>query len=240
MKKIILLLAIAFLGGSNSAFAHYLWVETSAKGNLNEPQEVRVYYGEYAYGVVEEVAGDAFKGVSDFKLWLVDPAGKKHALETKAGTDHYSAEFTPTQDGVYLVYLENQNIEVLDYTEYDFGIFKPVYKTFKQVNVNAEQTADSSKFTEGLVINQIENTADSVKLQVLYNGAPLEKAEATISMLDLWTKKVTTDENGMISYTKPFETKYIVEVTHNENTPGSYNDVDYQFIWHCATYTSLP
>ncbi|WP_028376801.1 DUF4198 domain-containing protein [Leeuwenhoekiella sp. MAR_2009_132] len=240
MKKLILLFTIVLLSNSNTAFAHYLWLETSAKGNLNESQEVQVFFGEYAYGVVEEAQGEAFKGVRDFKLWLVDPSGKKHLLKTTAKADHYSAEFTPKVDGVYLVYLENQNIDVLDYTQYDFGIFKPVYKTFKQVNVNSEESVNPALFTEGLVIKELQNDSNEVKLQVLYNGSPLNKAEATVSMLDLWTKKITTDENGIISYAKPFNTKYIVEVTHNEKTPGAFKGVDYEFIWHCATYTSLP
>lgn len=239
MKKILFLFTIVLLSTSTSAFAHYLWLETHAKGTLNEPQEVRVYFGEYTYGVVEEVSGDAFKGVNDFKLWLVDPSGKKQILETKAGSDHYAASFTPDSDGVYLVYLENQNIDVLDYTEYDFGIFKPEYKAFKQVQVNATTSLNPAMVTKGLVINQLLDDDNEVKLQVLYNGNPLKDAEATLSMQDLWTKKLKTNEEGILEFKKPFKTKYILEVTHNEDKPGVFKDADYQFIWHCATFTSL-
>ena len=130
MKTLKILGLFILLLLAKPAFAHYLWIETAATGKQNQKQEVRVYFGEYTYGVIEEVAGDAFKGVSDFKLWLVDPSGKKMQLNTTAKKDHYAAAFTPTKPGAYLVYLENRNIDVLDYTEYDFGIFKPIFRIF--------------------------------------------------------------------------------------------------------------
>ena len=235
--KYIGLFVLLFL--SKSAFAHYLWIETAATGKQNQKQEVRVYFGEYAYGVIEEVNGDAFKGVSDFKLWLVDPSGKKIQLNTAAKDDHFAAAFTPTKQGAYLVFVENRTIDVLDYTEYDFGIFKPEYQAFQQIKVETEKPLAVEKFSEGLLIKEIANTAEAVKLQVFYKGKPLVAGEATLSMNDLWTKKLTTDKDGYLNFKKPFETKYILEVTHNEKVPGKFKGVAYEFVWHCATFCSL-
>ena len=80
---------------------------------------------------------------------------------------------------------------------------------------------------------------DAVKLQVFYKGKPLTEAEATLSMLDLWTKKLTTDQSGYLSFKKPFDTKYILEITHNEQVPGKFKGNAYEFIWHCATYCNF-
>ena len=239
MKTLKILGLFILLLLAKPALAHYLWIETAATGKQNQKQEVRVYFGEYTYGVIEEVAGDAFKGVSDFKLWLVDPSGKKMQLNTTAKEDHFAAAFTPTKPGAYLVYLENRNIDVLDYTEYDFGIFKPEYQAFQQVLVNTKTPVEVKKYTEGLVIKEVSNTADAVKLQVFYKGKPLTEAEATLSMLDLWTKKLTTDQSGLLNFKKPFDTKYILEVTHNEQVPGKFKGDAYEFIWHCATYCNF-
>ena len=68
MKTLKILGLFILLLLAKPAFAHYLWIETVATGKQNQKQEVRVYFGEYTYGVIEEVAGDAFKGVSDFNI----------------------------------------------------------------------------------------------------------------------------------------------------------------------------
>lgn len=239
MKNIKYLSLFLFLFVSKSTFAHYLWIETNPTGAQNQKQEVKVYFGEYAYGVVEEVAGEAFAGVADFTLWLVTPSGEKTALKASAHKDYYSAEFTPKEQGGYLVFLENRNIDVLDYTEYDFGIFKPEYQAFQQILVDTEAPVEVEKYSEGLLIKEISNTAEAVQLQVFYKGAPLAEGEATLSMKDLWTKKLTTDKDGYLSFNKPFDTKYILEITHNEEVPGKFKDTDYEFIWHCATFCNL-
>ena len=160
-------------------------------------------------------------------------------MNTTAKKDHFAAGFTPTEKGAYLVYLENRNINVLDYTEYDFGIFKPEYQSFKQVLVGTETPVEVKKYTEGLIIKEVSNTADAVKLQVFYKGKPLAEGEGTLSMKDLWTKKVTTDKQGYLNFDKPFDTKYILEITHNEKVPGKFKGDAYEFIWHCATYCNL-
>jgi len=239
MKNIKYLGLFLFLFVSKSTFAHYLWIETNPTGAQNQKQEVKVYFGEYAYGVIEEVAGEAFAGVDDFTLWLVAPSGEKTALKTTAHENYYAAEFIPKEKGGYLVFLENRDIDVLDYTEYDFGIFKPEYQAFQQILVDTEAPVAVEKYSEGLLIKEISNTAEAVKLQVFYKGAPLAEGEATLSMKDLWTKKLTTDKDGYLSFNKPFETKYILEITYNEEVPGKFKDIDYEFIWHCATFCSL-
>ena len=86
------------------------------------------------------------------------------------------------------------------------------------------------------MVKQLGNTADEVKLQVFYKGEPLAKNELKVYVADLWSKTLYTDENGQVSFLKPWETKYIVETTIKEEVPGTYKGEEYQFIWHCATY----
>ncbi|WP_437397145.1 DUF4198 domain-containing protein [Flagellimonas lutimaris] len=234
MKKLIatlLLITLPIL----SASAHYLWIETNGTGTLGQTQEVRVHYGEYTYGVIEKVEGKAFPSVSKFTLWVIAPDGTKTALKTTAKEDHYLASFTPSQNGVYTIALNNNEIDVIDYTQYDFGIFKTHYHSTAKVQV----VTDGDTITvnpEGIVVKQLKNDGKEIKLQVLYKDEPIAKNELKVYVSDLWSKTLYTDDNGEVSFALPWDSKYIVETTTKEEIPGSYNGEDYEFIWHCATY----
>jgi hypothetical protein len=41
----------------------------------------------------------------------------------------------------------------------------------------------------------------------------------------------------MITFSLPFKTRYVIEATHEDKKPGTYDNVAYQFTWHCAVYT---
>ena len=236
MKKISLI--FLFLLSYITSFGHYLWIETNPTGKLNEKQEVKVHYGEYTYGVIEETAGDAFKSVSEFEVWVINPDGTSTKLNLDKKQDHYSGYFTPKEEGTYTIQLKNDNIDVVDYSEYDFGIFKTYYQSFAKVNVG--NTKKASKVTEeGLSIKEIPTENEEKILQVYYQGSPIQEQEVKIYVSDLWSKTLTTDSEGKISFKLPWNTKYTVETTKNENIPGTYRDEDYEFIWHCATYCFL-
>ncbi|MFD2101395.1 DUF4198 domain-containing protein [Flagellimonas iocasae] len=238
MKKLIVTLLLITLPVL-SASAHYLWIETDGKGTLGQAQEIRVHYGEYTYGVIEKVEGEAFPLVSKFTLWVIAPDGTKTQLNTEAHEDHYLASFTPSQDGVYTIALNNNEIDVIDYTQYDFGIFKTHYHSTAKVQVGTDGDTKTAN-PEGIVVKQLENNGDEVKLQVLYKGKPIAENELKVYVADLWAKTLYTDENGEVSFALPWETKYIVETTTKEEIPGTYKGEDYQFIWHCATYCIKP
>ena len=224
------------LFGAVSTQAHYLWIETNDNGTLGQKHEVRVHYGEYTYGVIEKVAGEAFPGVSKFTLWIIAPDGTKTELSTEAKEDHYLARFTPSQNGVYTIALNNNEIDVIDYTQYDFGIFKTHYHSTAKVQVGANNDDTTTANPKGIVVKQLKSDDEEIKLQVLYKGEPIAKNELKVYVSDLWSKTLYTDDNGEVSFTLPWDTKYIVETTTKEEIPGTYNGDDYEFIWHCATY----
>ncbi|WP_421801560.1 DUF4198 domain-containing protein [Flagellimonas sp.] len=234
MKKFIatlLLITLPLL----SASAHYLWIETNSTGALGQTQEVRVHYGEYTYGVIEKVEGEAFPLVSKFTLWVIAPDGTKTKLSTEAKEDHYLTSFIPSQKGVYTIALNNNEIDVIDYTQYDFGIFKTHYHSTAKVQVGTDGDTKTAN-PNGIVVKQLENDGEEIKLQVLYKGEPIAKNELNVYVSDLWSKTLYTDDNGEVSFALPWDTKYIVETTTKEEILGTYNGEAYEFIWHCATY----
>lgn len=166
---------------------------------------------------------------------------EKTELKTTPEQNFYKASFIPTEEGSYTLALDNNDIQVLDYTEYDFGIFKPQYHAKARVTVggNAESIAITNR--EGIEIinlsDKIASHNNKVNLKVLFQGEILEEQEVVIYVSDRWSKKMITDEKGEISFELPWNnTLYTVETTFNENIPGTYNGDDYDFIWHCATY----
>ena len=235
MKKLILSLSFILIVTAQS-FAHYLWIETNPTGNLNQEQEVRVFYGEYTYGLIEKVNGEAFPKVKDFTLWVVDEKGNKKELKVKATENYYLAKFTPKSTGTYTVLLDNNNINVIDYTKYDFGIFKTHYHSVAKVQIGNNLQETVAENNTGITIKNVSTTVDEVKLQVLYKNKALPKNEVKIFVSDLWSKTLDTDENGFISFKLPWKTKYILETTYKEEVPGTYKGEDYEFIWHCVTY----
>lgn len=236
MKTLLTTIIITFFSIS-SAFAHYLWIETNAAGKLNNPQTVNVFYGEYTYGVIENTKGEAFNKVNHFSLWLIAPNGKKEALEVTQKENHYTTNFTPNQKGTYTIVLNNNDIEVLDFTQYDFGIFKTHYHSTATVQVGNTQTTESSVDNpDGIVLKKLTTENNSTTFQVFYKNKPLPNQEIDAYVADHWTKKLTTDKDGKISLSLPWDTKYILETTIKEEVPGKFNGKEYEFIWHCATF----
>lgn len=238
MKKTAFLLLILVLISTKS-FAHYLWIETNAYGTINQEQDIKVFFGEYTYGVVEQVQGEAFPNVKDFTLWVIDELGKKTKLEVIAKDNHYLANFTPKSNGTFTVVLNNNAIDVIDYTQYDFGIFKTHYHSVAKIQVGKTMNNTSIDNPNGITIKDVSENPNNITLQVFYKNKPLAKNELQVYVSDLWSKTLHTDENGKVTFNLPWKTKYIIETTTKEEVPGTYKNKDYQFIWHCATYSIL-
>ncbi|MBU2913261.1 DUF4198 domain-containing protein [Reichenbachiella agariperforans] len=236
MKKILSLALLLVV--SSTAFAHYLWIETNATGTANQEQEIKVYFGEYTYGVKEKIGEDAFERVKDFELWVVDPKGNKIPLEVTATEDYYLAKYTPKSKGTHTVIMDNANIDVIDYTKYDFGIFKTHYHGIANIQVGKKDTDTVAQNETGITVQRVASADDAVTLRVLFQGEPLAKNELTVFVADQWSKTLHTDEAGLVSFDLPWEgTQYIIETTTKEEVPGTFRGEDYQFVWNCVTYS---
>jgi len=239
MKNNILFIAFLLLFTSSS-FAHFLWIETNATGKLNQKQEVKIFFGEYTYGISEKVGEEAFNKVQKFTVWAVAPNGEKTKLEVTAGDLFYKTSFVPKSNGTYTIVLNNNEIDVIDYTQYNFGIFKTHYHCVAKVEVGGKTTETAALNPDGISIVDVTKKElkvdDEVTLKILYKNEPLKDKEVDIFLKGKFSQKATTDANGLIKFTLPFKAKYIVEATHKEEVPGKYNGKEYQFIFHSATY----
>ncbi len=238
MKKLLFLLLL--LSPLHQVYSHYLWIETPTQALLNKQQTVKIKYGEFAYNEVEETSTAVFLKVKDFELWLIDPDGEKKELKTVAKNDHYEAVFTPKKAGSYTLYLDNKKMEVVDSSQYNFGIYKPQYHATAKINVGKNYNTNHITNLDGLEILETATTNRQITLQVRFKNLPLVKSKVMLFFKDGWSKEVETDENGAITFTLPWQTSYAVEVIHIDKTPGTFNQIPYEFIWNCATYFINP
>ncbi|WP_111309939.1 DUF4198 domain-containing protein [Confluentibacter sediminis] len=238
MKKIILT-ALLIVFTTSQMFAHYLWIETNKTGMVGVEQDVKIYYGEYTYGEIEKVNGEAFPKVKNFTLWIIDEKGNRTTMETTAFEDYYLAKFKPAKNGTFTIALNNNEIDVLDYTKYNFGIFKTHYHATAKIQVGQTDSETLAVNEIGITIKDVSKNKDQIKLQVLFKNKLLPENEVHIYVSDLWSKTLKTDEKGFILFKLPWDTKYIIEATIKEEVPGTYKGEAYQFIWHCGTYCIL-
>ncbi|WP_158250362.1 DUF4198 domain-containing protein [Aquimarina sp. I32.4] len=237
MKKTIGIVALFLLCTTNT-FAHFFWIETSPTGAIGKEHEIRVYFGEFSSGTSEKTDGKVFENSKHFTLWVVDQKGNKTELKTTAEDFYHVANFTPKTEGTYSVVLDNKKYKVLDFTKYDYGIFRPQYHSVTKVVVGTSTVHQTAAINpESITIVDRSTTADKAQLQVIFQGEPLAETEVTIFMKENWSKKMKTDKNGMIIFNLPFKTRYVIEATHEDKKPGVYNEEPYQFTWHCAVYT---
>ena len=224
--------------------AHYLWIESNPTGKIGKAQEVRVYFGEYTYNLRETPGEERFEAVKAFKVWVVTPSGNKSELSFNQNADCYSSTFTPKENGTYTLVLNNDEIDVIDYTQYNFGIFKTHYHSVARVQVGGTIIETVAQNPDGITLVDLSGETPAagklLKFKVLYKGEPLVKGELDIYVADQWSKKLYTDENGLVTLTLPWSTKYIIEASKKEEVPGNYRGKDYQFVYHCVTYCIQP
>ncbi|MBC5862861.1 DUF4198 domain-containing protein [Flavobacterium turcicum] len=239
MKNNIYFIALFFLFSVNS-FAHFLWIETNTKGKINQKQEVKVFFGEYSYGAIDKVGEEGFEKVKNFTLWAISPNGDKIKLEVTPEATFYKTTFTPKVNGTYTIVLNNNEIDVIDYTQYDFGIFKTHYHATAKIEVGEKYAETVSINPEGITIVDVSKKNlklnDEVVLKILYKNKPVKDNEVVVFLKNQFNQKIKTDENGLVKFTLPFATKYIVETTIKEEVSGKYNGKEYQFVFHSATY----
>jgi hypothetical protein len=224
------------------AFAHAIWLETNPNGSRGQQQEVRIYYGEYVEGLHESLDGN-FKGeLQQFTVWLVSPDNRKTALTCTPGKDYFTASFTPRQDGVYTLLLENTSLKIVD-TKGDLGMMKPVFygKTTVTVGKTSKQTAQAAPAETAavLIVGKASkpHTDQPFTLGVVAAQKPLSEGTVTIFSPEGWLKDIPLNGKGEISFSPRWKGRYVAEVVYFSKLPGELNGEKYQSSRNVSTYT---
>lgn len=165
------------------AWAHALWIATDPTGKPGQAHEVRIYYGEPAEGVVENVS-DWWSDVGSFVLTLHLPDGSSKALAVTAKSDHYAATFTPEGSGVYALSIAKPVAETFDGHKYQFNS-----AAFVNVGKDTEWTGSIDGDFRLFARPFDERTAgNAIPLDVQLDGRPLADLEVTVFSPNGWQK----------------------------------------------------
>ncbi|KGE13034.1 DUF4198 domain-containing protein [Sphingobacterium deserti] len=223
---------IALVLGTQAASAHAIWLESSAKATKGQAQEVRVYYGEYATGELEKTTA-WYSDLKSLEVFVVksDQSEEKLTLQDKG--DHFVSTFTPTEDGVYLIYTSHPTKDLGGKTRYEFT---------SQIAVQAgkSEAVAKSKLPYQLTIGtKAIKKGGKVALQVTNNGQPVKDQDVLLMSEAGWSKTFKTDAQGIANVDVLWSGKYVAEFGHSEEVKGTWHGQEYNATWQGLTTSFL-
>lgn len=231
MNRFSLLILLISLLNFADVYAHALWIQTNPTGKKGQQQTVTVLYAEP--GDSSEKISDWYSDVKSFELWLIGPDKQKTRLPVSPAQDHFTAKFTPEQDGVYTLAVGHGAKDLGGTTKYQFNataavtIGKVISTSVAHPNeLNVAVTDAGRAFTVG----------KPILLAGIFNGAPSEKLRVSVHSPSGWTKEIQTNASGIAEFTPVWPGRYYIEASRTEKTPGEQDGKPYQAVWRCATY----
>ncbi|WP_343701262.1 DUF4198 domain-containing protein [Chitinophaga sp.] len=212
--------------------AHALWIETSPTGKKGQPQEVRVFWGEFADKDISPL-DKWFSDTKSYKLSVITPDKKVIPLTSAPGTDHYKAFFTPESDGVYTVVMIHSVKDLYHGSRLDYHASAAVVVGN---NAAAAASANANPLKVETPARHTYKVNESINLGVLADQAPAKSSEVEVVAPNGWIKKLYTDSTGTTTFTPLWPGRYMVEVAKTEKKAGDHNGKPYEAIWRCATY----
>lgn len=231
MLKKQLLIAAFLLCCSAQLFAHALWIQTAPKGKAGQKQSVKIIYAEP--GDKPEKLADWYSDVKEFELWLIAPDQKRTRLATVAGDDHFTAEFTPDQQGVYTLSVGHTAKEPGGTTVYQFNASALV--TVGKADAGNTASANSNDLNIFANPNKTYQVNKPIDLQGIAKNAGNEKLYVSIASPSGWSKQVATDEKGNAQFVPLWPGTYFIEVSKSSKESGTHNGKEYKAFWRNAT-----
>lgn len=233
MKKITLILALAaiYLGISQSADAHAIWIESGSKATKNKAHDVKIFYGEYPAGEIEPTE----KWYSDLKsleVWVISPSKKKTKLTLSDAVSHLSSSFVPDEDGIYYITTVHSTRDLGGTTKYEFSSVAPV------LSGKAAAAAAPAALEQPLSIvvqPAAYKTNGLVELQVWKDGEAFADGEVLIMSPEGWVKTVKADDRGQVSFIPKLKGNYVIETSHYRKEAGEWNSKPYTHTWKGST-----
>ncbi|GAB3716898.1 hypothetical protein GCM10027592_58610 [Spirosoma flavus] len=231
MKRFSLLILLTLLLNVADVYAHALWIQTNPIGKKGQKQTVTILYSEP--GESSEKLSDWYSDVKSFELWLIGPRGQKTQLSVNPAQDHFTAEFTPEQDGVYTLAVGHSAKDLGGATKYQFNataavtVGKAASASVAHPNELNVAVADAGK---------AYGVGKPVLLAGIFNDKPSEKLRVSVHSPSGWSKEILTNASGAAEFTPVWPGRYYIEASKTEKTNGQQDGKSYQAIWRCATY----
>ncbi len=207
--------------------AHALWIETEAKGTINQTHSLKVFYGEYAEGLIDPI-DKWYSNVKDFEIVLISPTGMKKTLDKTAAGDHYNSEFTATEKGTYTISITQPAKEPYETMRFEFS-------SIAFVTVSEQKTAklDIPFYVEAKTDGV--KSGSEVEITVYSKGNIAPDTEVIIMGPEGWTKTVSSDSNGKAKFKAITSGKYIIEASSTEEKTEEWEGKKIEKIWRGTT-----
>lgn len=233
MKTKISLLALFLAFSISNVFAHALWIETSATGKKGQPQDVKVFFGEYEHNE-PDTAAKWFSNLKDFKLVLTAPNGTTKVLTASPDVLFYKASFTPDQDGTYKLSIVHEVAAVYEKAKIEYYAFADVAVGTSKINTVFPADAALTIRPDKHALKVGETAVH----EVIYNKTPFANQKLTVVGPDKKGQPTATDAQGKFNFKPAAKGNYFLEAFTEDKTPGKLNGKDYEKTWHLVTYTT--
>lgn len=222
------MLLVASIG---NLFAHALWIETKTTGKIGQKQSVKIIYSEP--DEKPEKLADWFSDVKEFELWLIAPDKQKMKLNTTAGEDHFTAEFTPEQDGVYTLSISKAAKDLGGTTIYEFNA-SALVKVGKSLAGN-QATNNPNPINVFSDVSKSNKANQLLQFNTLFKNESKGEMHVSVSSPSGWNRNLSSDAQGVASFTPIWPGTYKLETSFTEKTSGDHFGKLYKSIWRCAT-----
>ena len=202
--------AILILVLIDSAHAHYVWLEREGDG------PARAYFGEWIDDIREKTGGllDRFKAPRAFLGMSND------ALPVKRNDNNLEINVKGRGD----VRFVDSSVPPREDKEKG-GATKTIYYA----------KAGRAETAAKLDLELVPTAPNGNTFVLMFLGAPLPKAEVTLVGPSKWQKPLITDDKGQIMLPTPWAGRYVLEVTHFDEKPGSSSEEKFNRTRHISS-----
>jgi uncharacterized GH25 family protein len=235
-----LLVFAAVVYAAGSAYGHQVWVETASSASSGQPHQVQVCWGHS--GTKE--SGPALAGQQGKLTVCVSGPNGRAPLELAAGSDSFTAQFTPQASGCHVIGADLQ-VGIIDREFHGMPANTRIVmygKACAHVGGSSIEKPASLGFDLEIMPVSALRTArpgDAVTVKVLHRGRPIGGRNVLVSLktpgtlppvedariqTQEWSIEATADPStGEVTFPLIVGGQHMFLVKYFDETPGTYD-----------------
>lgn len=235
--KTIYLLGLLVLSPFFCAASAY-WMDLKGSGKINEPVQIRIYYGNIEEsGVRVPLKGPELILTGEFRLSVVDAKGHSATIPISLKGDGWEGNFTPREKGVYQILGINDTHPVVDRSKIGGINVRPV--DYLCAAYAVESTDFVSKPVQYLDIITAKSGSQLI-VKVFKNGSPaVVGTKLRVFNPENWEKELIVNNAGEANFLPTMKGLYIIREDFNDPEKGEYKGISYTAIRHRCNYFLL-
>jgi hypothetical protein len=195
------------------ASAHHVWLEPDGGAT-------RLYFGEFGENLREASPGALDRLQPQARL--VGSGGEKALKVEKSANGFAIAGTASASDGLVA---EDVRFPVFTRKDGSRSIYGPA----------ARLAAEGATYAPVLTLDVVPVGNDTYR--VVFKGKPLAKAKVSVLTSAGWQRELSTAEDGGIKVSLPWRSTYVLEVHHNDQTPGKRGEDSYDVMNYVTSLT---